>query len=77
MLKRKKQEDPRTQEARGRAARISTHELFEWADMAQFTMGKGLHEFQSNWDINFLEEALFAAQVALVIVEELHVRKTI
>lgn len=72
--RRQADEDQRTGEARARAQRLSTSDLYEWAENCQFVYGKALHEHRGNADPNFVEEAVFAAEVQLVIAREIRSR---
>lgn len=68
----------RVSEASTRAERLSTSELYDWAEQSQYVYGWCITEHRRTIEpvtaANMLEEAQLAAEVELVIARELQAR---
>lgn len=57
-----------------RAKMLSTSELIPWVDQCLFLQGRALSEYQKQPKPEYLEEALGAAHISVVLISELQNR---
>ena len=66
--------DPIVEKARKRLARLSTHEILNWADSAGSGMAKAFDDFRKHGEKETLEEIERALKSMSAVVEELKAR---
>lgn len=61
--------------ARRRVARMSTHDLLEWADTAGSGMAKGFSDYRKEGQLESLDEIRYALLALVAVTDELQARQ--